>query len=118
MTLAAEGKDIVAVLHSFGGVVGTEALQGLGESASSKEGTGIVLGLVYLASMLPKKGDAAEAHVECVGNVAWKATREALTVVGALLLPYLALELIVYYRIERDDCISVRTCLWHVLQRS
>ena len=116
LNLAAEGKDIVAVLHSFGGVVGTEALQGLGELTSSKEGTGVVLGLVYIASMLPKKGDSAEAHVESVGNVAWKAVREALTVVGALLLPYLALYLMVYCRIEWDDCVATRTCRRHVLQ--
>ena len=87
MDLAAEGKDTVAVLHSFGGVVGTEALQGLGKRASSKEGTGVVRGLVYIASMLPKKGDSADAHVESVGYHAWKPAEEASTVVGASVLP-------------------------------
>ena len=81
--LAAKGKDIVAVLHSFGGVVGTEALQGLGKRASSKEGTGVVRGLVYIASMLPKKGDCAETHLESVGDHTWKSAKEAFTVVGA-----------------------------------
>ena len=83
--LASEGKNIVAVLHSFGGIVGTEALQGLGRA--SREGTGVVLGLVYIATMLPKMGDSFEAHLESVGDFAWKPAREALTVVGALLLP-------------------------------
>ncbi len=83
--LAADGKHVVAVLHSFGGIVGTEALQGLGQA--SMKGTGAVLGLVYIATMLPKKGDSFEAHLESVGDFAWKPAREALTVVGASLLP-------------------------------
>lgn len=83
--LAAEGKPIVAVLHSFGGLVGTEALQGLGRA--SRKGTGAVLGLVYIAAMLPKKGDSFEAHLESVGDFAFKPAREALTEVGVSLLP-------------------------------
>ena len=83
--LAGEGKHVVAVLHSFGGIVGTEALQGLGRA--SKEGTGALLGLVYIATMLPKKGDSFEAHLESVGDFAWKPAREALTVVGTSVLP-------------------------------
>lgn len=79
--LVSEGKSIVAVIHSFGGIVGTESLQGLGRA--SGEGTGVVLGLVYIATMLPKKGDSFEAHLESVGDFAWKPAREALTVVCA-----------------------------------
>lgn len=84
--LVGDGKDVVAVLHFFGGVVGTEALQGLGKSASSIAGIGVVLGLVYIATMLPKKGDSAEAHLESVGDYAWKPAKEALSVVGASVL--------------------------------
>lgn len=85
--LVSGGKDIVAVLHSFGGVVGTKALQGLGKRASSRAGTGVVVGLVYIASMLPKKGDSFEAHLESVGDHAWKSAKEAFDVVGASVLP-------------------------------
>ena len=55
--LVCDGNDIVAVLHSFGGGVGTEALQGLGKWASSTAGIGVVRGLVYIASTVPKKGN-------------------------------------------------------------
>ena len=85
--LVCDGNDIVAVLHSFGGVVGTEALQGLGKWASSTAGIGVVRGLVYIASMVPKKGDSFEAHLESVGDHAWKSAKEALTVVGDSVLP-------------------------------
>ena len=64
--LAADEKHIVAVMHSFGGIVGTEGLQGLGQA--SMKGTGAVLGLVYIAAMLPKKGDSFQAHLESVGD--------------------------------------------------
>ena len=83
--LVADGKHIFAVLHSFGGIVGTEALQGLGKA--STKGMGAVLGLVYIATMLPKKGDSFEAHLESVGDYAWKPAREALTVVSVSILP-------------------------------
>ena len=84
--LVCDGKDIVAVLHSFGGVVGTEALQGLGKLASSTAGIGVVRGLMYIASVLPKKGDSFEAHLESVGDNAWKSAKEAFTVVGSSVL--------------------------------
>ena len=80
--LVCDGKDIVAVLHSFGGVVGTEALQGLGKLESSTPGLGVVQALVYIASMLPKKGESFEVHEESVGDQGWKSAKEALAVVG------------------------------------
>ncbi|MCJ1251283.1 hypothetical protein MMC30_008514 [Trapelia coarctata] len=52
-------------MHSYGGIPGTEALQGLGEA---REGAGAVIGLIYIASMLPRKGDSFEAYVEHVGD--------------------------------------------------
>lgn len=79
-TLISTGKEVVAVMHSYGGIAGTEALQGLHDR--SKDGAGAVLGLIYIATMLPKKGDSFEAHLESVGNYTWKPAREALTVVG------------------------------------
>ena len=77
--LVSEGKRILAVLHSYGGIAGTEALQEFGQA--SEKGAGGVLGLVYIATMLPKKGDSFEAHLESVGDFAWKPAREMLTVV-------------------------------------
>ena len=83
--LATDGKDIIAVLHSFGGIVGTEALQGLGKPVM--KGIGAVLGLVYLAAILPKKGDSFEAHLESLGDRSWKPERQVLTQAGVTLLP-------------------------------
>lgn len=86
--LISEGKRVLAVLHSYGGIVGTEALQGFDNT--SKDGAGVLLGLLYIATMLPKKGDSFEAHLESVGDFAWKPAREALAVVSLLegVLPY------------------------------
>lgn len=86
--LISEGKRVLAVLHSYGGIVGTEALQGFNDA--SKDGAGVLLGLLYIATMLPKKGDSFEAHLESVGDFAWKPAREALAVVSLLegVLPY------------------------------
>lgn len=81
--LIAEGKDVVAVLHSYGGIAGTEALQGFGND--STDGSNAVIGLVYMATTLPKKGDSFEAHLESVGDFAWKPAREGLTMVGSSL---------------------------------
>ena len=83
--LAADGKHIVAVMHSFGGVVGTEALEGLGQAFTKC--TGAVLGLVYIAAMLPKKGDSFEAYLDSLGDSSWESTKEKLNVVGVSLLP-------------------------------
>lgn len=83
--LTADGENVVAVMHSFGGIVGTEALQGLDKIFV--KGTGAVLGLVYIAAMVPKKGDSFEAHLDSVGDRSWEPTRQALTVVGISLLP-------------------------------
>ena len=81
--LISKGKRVVAVMHSYGGIAGTEALQGFDDI--SKKGAGAVLGLMYVATMLPKKGGSFEAHLESVGDFAWKPAREALTVVGFLI---------------------------------
>ena len=80
--LISEKKRVLAILHSYGGVVGTEALQGF--KNTSKDGAGVLIGLLYIATMLPKKGDSFEAHLESVGDFAWKHAREALAVVSLL----------------------------------
>ena len=83
--LAADGKYIVAVMHSFGGIVGTEALQGLGQAFTKWKGA--VLGLVYIAAMLPKKGDSFEAYLDSMGDKSWESSKQAFTVVSVSLLP-------------------------------
>ena len=77
-----EKKRVLAILHSYGGIVGTEALQGF--KNVSTDGAGVVIGLLYIATMLPKKGDSFEAHLESVGNHSWKHARGALSVVSLL----------------------------------
>ena len=80
--LISEKKRVLAVLHSYGGIVGTEALQGF--KNTSKDGAGVLIGLLYIATMLPKKGDSFEAHLESMGDFSWKYAREALAVVSLL----------------------------------
>ena len=55
--LADEGKDIVVVMHSYGGIPGTESAHGLGkkEREASGKKAGIVA-LVYVAALLVKPG--------------------------------------------------------------
>lgn len=74
--LISEGKDVVAVMHSYREIPGTEALQGLGEA---REDAGAVIDLIHIASMVPRKGDSFEAHVERLGDVTWNPATDALT---------------------------------------
>ncbi|KNG84801.1 hypothetical protein ANOM_006714 [Aspergillus nomiae NRRL 13137] len=46
-SLVQEGKDVIAVMHSYGGMVGTDALEGLG-----------VQRLIYLAAFVPFGGNS------------------------------------------------------------
>lgn len=52
-----ENRDVVLVMHSYGGVPGTEAMKGLSkkERKAAGKGTGVVA-LVYIASLVPGKG--------------------------------------------------------------
>lgn len=54
-----EGQEVVAIAHSYGGVVVTDALAGLGWAQKSKEGkNGGVVNLVYLAAFIPRAGQS------------------------------------------------------------
>ena len=75
--LIAEDKEIIAVLHSLGGIPGTEALHGLGKATGGD--TGGVVALVYIASMVPKAGNSFDAHLEAVGDETWKPARQAMS---------------------------------------
>ena len=56
-TLANEGKDVIVVMHSYGGMPGSEALEGLGkEEREAKGKTGGVVRLVYIMSYAVPEG--------------------------------------------------------------
>jgi pimeloyl-ACP methyl ester carboxylesterase len=62
--LADDGKEIVLVVHSYGGVVGQNAVEGLGRKqrqAVGKEG-GVVV-FIYLAAFVVPKGASLKAMV-------------------------------------------------------
>lgn len=50
------GKDIVALMHSYGGIVGTTALSGLG--AADRNGQSYVKALIYMCAFLPFEGES------------------------------------------------------------
>jgi pimeloyl-ACP methyl ester carboxylesterase len=56
-----KGRDILLVMNSYGGFPGTQAIQGLRsgiESSAPGGREGKVLGMIYLSSFLPRKGDS------------------------------------------------------------
>jgi len=56
-SLADEGRDIVILTHSYGGIPGTEAAKGLAKTDREAEGKkGGVIRLVYLTSIVPPVG--------------------------------------------------------------
>ncbi|OLN96282.1 Methylesterase 7 [Colletotrichum chlorophyti] len=57
LRLADEGKEIVLVVHSYGGLVGANAVQGLGYKQRAKEGKkGGVISFVYLSAFVVPVG--------------------------------------------------------------
>jgi pimeloyl-ACP methyl ester carboxylesterase len=55
--LADDGKDIVLVVHSYGGLVGQNAVEGLGVKQRQAAGKrGGVINFVYLAAFVAPKG--------------------------------------------------------------
>jgi pimeloyl-ACP methyl ester carboxylesterase len=54
-----EGRDVLLVMHSYGGIPGTDACKGLGKEDRGNDGktTGIV-GLVYIASFVAQVGQS------------------------------------------------------------
>lgn len=56
-TLADQGRQVIVVVHSYGGLVGAEATQGLGFKQRKAEGkAGGVALLVYLSAFVTPKG--------------------------------------------------------------
>ncbi|KAL7806922.1 hypothetical protein V8C26DRAFT_424115 [Trichoderma gracile] len=57
LPLLAEGKDVVLLMHSYGGVYGSAAVQGLSVRERKKAGLkGGVTGLVYVTAVTPAVG--------------------------------------------------------------
>jgi pimeloyl-ACP methyl ester carboxylesterase len=65
----AEGEDCLLVMHSYGGVVGTEAVKGLEYRGNVGVGRGVV-GLVYIAALLLQEGESPY-----VNGAAWEVPR-------------------------------------------
>jgi pimeloyl-ACP methyl ester carboxylesterase len=58
-SLADGGHDIVIILHSYGGIPGTQAVAGLSKTSRLAEGKkGGVIALVYLCAFLLQKGES------------------------------------------------------------
>jgi hypothetical protein len=58
-SLADQGRAVVIVTHSYGGVPGTESAKGLSKTdrqAAGKDGG--VVGIVYLAAIVPEVGQS------------------------------------------------------------
>ena len=55
-----QGKDVIVVMHSYGGIVGTEAVQELlGKKARESKGLpGGVLRLLYMCAFVPPLGES------------------------------------------------------------
>ena len=58
------GKDVVVLGHSYGGCVASECVKGLTEERTGK---GRVVGLIYLAALVPKVGEALGALTAHLG---------------------------------------------------
>ena len=58
LPLLEDGKDVILVMHSYGGLPGGAAAKGLSKSERRSEGQpGGVIGLVFLAAFLAREGD-------------------------------------------------------------
>ena len=58
--LADEGKDVILIAHSYGGVPVTESIKGLGTKDRQKQGKpGGIVHLAYITSVVPAVGTSA-----------------------------------------------------------
>ncbi|KAK5018018.1 hypothetical protein LTR16_001123 [Cryomyces antarcticus] len=64
------GEDVVLVVHSYSGVVGTEAVEGLAPK-DRKEGKGAVVGLVYIAAFMVLEGQCLNDFASPGGDAPW-----------------------------------------------
>ncbi|MCJ1282914.1 hypothetical protein MMC26_002240 [Xylographa opegraphella] len=58
--LADEGKDVILIAHSYGGIPATECIKGLGKEERQKNGKkGGVVALAYMTALVPAVGVSA-----------------------------------------------------------
>lgn len=59
--LANDGKDVLMVVHSYGGIPGTQAVQSLTQIERKEQGKdGGIVGLVYVSSLLINAGETSD----------------------------------------------------------
>lgn len=59
-SLADAGKDIILITHSYGGVPGTQSVQGLSKKEREAHGLeGGIVGIAYITSLVPNLGEPA-----------------------------------------------------------
>jgi pimeloyl-ACP methyl ester carboxylesterase len=59
MEIADQGKEIIALVHSYGGVVATNSLFDLGIEKRKKEGLkGGIKAIIYMCAFIPLKGES------------------------------------------------------------
>lgn len=57
-SLADQGRDVLVLTHSYGGVVGTEAAKGVGKTERQAKGkSGGIVRIAYLSSIVLLEGD-------------------------------------------------------------
>lgn len=70
--LVLQGDDVVLVLHSAGGFLGSEAMQGLSKKDPEKvRGKGGVVGIVFLSGAVFPEGHEHQALPFAVVDVSW-----------------------------------------------
>ncbi|KAI0200501.1 Alpha/beta hydrolase fold-1 [Astrocystis sublimbata] len=69
-SLVEAGRDVVAILHSYGGQVGTNALYGLGAQARQQQGLpGGISHLIYMTAYAVPEGNAMMNIVKRMNNM-------------------------------------------------
>lgn len=62
--LVAQGKEVVVVMHSYGGIPGTESVKGLArKDRAARNEKGGVIALVYIAAFLIPAGQSVESFM-------------------------------------------------------
>lgn len=65
--LADEGKDVILIAHSYGGVPATESAKGLGKEERQKQGKkGGIVNLAYMTALVPAVGASAASLLAAV----------------------------------------------------
>ena len=63
--LADRGEDVVLVAHSYGGLVGTEAVMGMSKAERHRVGKdGGVVRIIYLSAHVPEAGPSSTNEIE------------------------------------------------------